>query len=73
MLKKILILGIFIFFLSGCDSERKDIKDNFCGVHINFQYCKCAFHDEHCAAIKMDSEEAEDYVYEKYDEWNDNK
>ena len=45
------------------------IKDNYCGVHINYQYCKCAFHNEYCANVGMSSREAKDHVYDSYDAW----
>ena len=28
-----------------------DIKNDFCGVQMDFQYCKCAFHNEYCKDI----------------------
>jgi len=60
-----LILGLA---LSGC-SGKGDIKNNFCGIHINFQYCKCAFHNEYCDSIGMSKSEAKTYVYSEYDKW----
>jgi len=62
----ILFLGL-IPLLTACGDS--DIKDNFCGVHIGYQYCKCAFHGEHCSAVGMNRSEANAYVYGKYDEW----
>ena len=56
------------FLLSGCGGSG-DIKNNFCGVHINYQYCKCAFHNEFCDAVNMSKGEANAYVYGKYNEW----
>ncbi|RJQ20571.1 hypothetical protein C4580_03895 [Candidatus Woesearchaeota archaeon] len=35
-----------------------DIRDDFCGVHINFQFCKCAFHNEYCEAVQLDKSAA---------------
>lgn len=59
--------------LSGCRDKisfaKGDIKDDFCGVHLNFQYCKCAFHGDYCDAIGMKKGEAKDFVNEKYGEW----
>lgn len=45
-----------------------DIKDDFCGVHINYQYCKCAFHNEtpHCEAVGESSRSANDHVQGEY-------
>lgn len=72
------IIGVFGFlmislFLSGCGGgyNKNDIKNKFCGIHINFQYCKCAFHGEFCDAIGMSRGEAKDYVYEEYGKWKD--
>lgn len=45
------------------------IKDDFCGVVMNFQYCKCAFHNDYCDIIAMPSESANTYVWNEYREW----
>jgi len=62
-----------VFFLSGCSDsitfERGDKKDDFCGSHINFQYCKCANHGEYCDSIGMSRGDAKNYVNEQYDKW----
>jgi|GEM_PF-1827489 len=76
-MKKIKITGLLgllmiPFFLSGCGGEgfdKNDIKNSFCGVHLNYQYCKCAFHNEFCDAIGMSKGEAKDYVYDEYGKW----
>lgn len=65
---KILLLIIVIVIFTSC-STNSDIKDNFCGVHINYQYCKCAFHNEYCGNIGMSKSEAKKFVYSKYDVW----
>ena len=62
------IILISLVILSGC-SGNSDIKDNFCGVYINYQYCKCAFHNEYCESIGMSKGEAHTYVYAEYDKW----
>jgi uncharacterized Zn-binding protein involved in type VI secretion len=51
--------------------SKPSIKDDFCGIHINFQYCKCAFHNEYCGAIGMSKSEAKTYVYSEYEAWLD--
>lgn len=61
---------ILLIILTGCESK-PDIKNDFCGVHINYQYCKCAFHNQYCSDIGMDKEEAKTYLYSKYDLWID--
>ncbi|MDA3839687.1 MAG: hypothetical protein PF572_01225 [Patescibacteria group bacterium] len=70
---KLLSVFMLVFFLSGCSDsikfERGDQKDDFCGPHINFQYCKCANHGEYCESIGMSRGEAKDYVDGEYDEW----
>ncbi len=63
-----LIVLTLIILLTGCKS---DIKDNFCGVHIDYRYCKCAFHNQYCSDIGMSKSEAKTYVYTAYDEWLD--
>lgn len=63
---------VFLLFLVACTTETfeaPDIKDDFCGVHMNYQYCKCAFHGDFCDAISMDENAAESYVYAEYDAW----
>lgn len=74
MIRRLLIFSMLLslLFLIGCTAEKfeePDIKDEFCGVHINFQYCKCAFHDEFCDAIGMDRKTADIYVQASYDVW----
>ena len=66
MSKKLLfVLAFSLLALGGC--TKGDIKDNYCGIHINYQYCKCAFHNEYCGAVGMSSKEAKDFVYDSYD------
>jgi len=47
-----------------------DVRDDYCGIEINYQYCKCAFHDEFCDAIGMDQGSANSYVLGEFREWN---
>jgi len=79
MKKKVLggvMLLVLVMVLSGCDGTitkfaKGDIKDDFCGVHINYQYCKCAFHNEYCEAIGMSKSAAKSYVNDEYAKWVD--
>ncbi|PLX27755.1 hypothetical protein C0583_00750 [Candidatus Parcubacteria bacterium] len=68
-----LLLFFSLFLLSSCSEtvsfEAGDIKDDFCGVHLNYQYCKCAFHNDFCDQIAMSKKEAKKYVNEQYDKW----
>lgn len=71
---KILLFGLILLIplLSGCTTEKfeyPDIKDDFCGVHINYQYCKCAFHNDYCEQIGMDRRSANVYVKDEYNKW----
>lgn len=79
-MNKFIILSLAaLFLLTGCfsrtgvdrteDFRRPDIKDEFCGVHINFQYCKCAFHGDFCDEIGMSEKEADEYVKKEYEKW----
>ncbi|MFA6308057.1 MAG: hypothetical protein WCS88_00120 [Patescibacteria group bacterium] len=78
-MKKLLIILFLPIFISGCFNgsgvgktekfSKPDIKDDFCGVQINFQYCKCAFHDEFCEAIGLDQDAANAYVEDEFDKW----
>jgi hypothetical protein len=62
---KYILLLILVLVLAGCSGS--NIKDDFCGVHINYQYCKCAFHNEYCDSIGMSKSEAKTYVYSQYE------
>ena len=70
---KLLTVFLFVFLLSGCSEfirfEPGDKKDDFCGAHINYMYCKCANHGDFCDDIGMSRKEAKKHVNEKYDEW----
>lgn len=69
------VLVFFLLFLSGCSGGRTenfskpDIKDDFCGIIMNFQYCKCAFHDEYCDAVGLSPAGANTYVRNEYRRW----
>ena len=67
-IKHLFLLLAVIIISSGC-VNKGNVKDNFCGIHINAQYCKCAFHNEQCEFINMSKGEAKNYVYGKYDDW----
>jgi hypothetical protein len=77
-MKNLAILVLFSLILTACtppgvgqvvDFERPDIRDDFCGVVLNFQYCKCAFHNEYCEAIGLSKSAANTYVQAEYDKW----
>jgi hypothetical protein len=80
-MKRALFAGmIIILTLSACGKlstgvsrnesfKKPDIKDEYCGAYINFQYCKCAFHNEYCDQIGMSKGQANKYVNEQYDKW----
>jgi predicted small secreted protein len=75
----VISLVFLVFILTGCgtpqgvgrseDFNEPDIKSEFCGVHLNYQYCKCAFHGDFCEDIGMSSKEASKYVDEQYNNW----
>ena len=48
-----------------------DVRDDFCGVNISFQYCRCAFHDEevYCRAVEMNQSGARSHVSSSFQEW----
>lgn len=59
--------------LAGTDTrtyEVPDVRDAFCGVEINYQFCKCAFHNDYCNAVYMDSSQARTYVLSEFRGWN---
>lgn len=75
--KMLFCLLVVVLLLSGCSEKttfkKGDIKDDFCGSLLNFQYCKCAFHNEYCDAVGMKKGEANKYVKEQYDKWVDSE
>jgi len=58
---------------SGVERREKfvkpDIKDDFCGVVMNFQYCKCAFHNEYCDSVGLSRGASRAYVQDEYNKW----
>ena len=77
-MKKILFFVSLALLLTACTAkgygevvkfERPDIKNDFCGVVINFQYCKCAFHNEYCDAVGLSKSAANNYVNREFDQW----
>jgi len=72
-----LCIGAFLFTLSGCTRskttrfKKPSIKDDFCGIIMNFQYCKCAFHNEYCDVVGLSSAGANSYIRAEYSRWLD--
>jgi hypothetical protein len=69
MKKIIFFVPVFLIIMGCADGGKDAIKNQFCGVHISAQYCKCAFHNEFCGDIGMTKSEAKKYVYDEYDKW----
>ena len=67
----LVLIFAMVLVLTGCsgDINITDVKDNFCGIHMDYRYCKCAFHNQHCNDIKMSKNEAKDYVFSAYEDW----
>lgn len=68
------LLFVLTLALSGCAQKgetftRPDIKDDFCGVIINPQYCRCAFHNEYCDVVGLSPASANWYVRSEYRRW----
>lgn len=77
ILSKGLVASLLIFAalpaLAGTETDAyrvPDVKDDYCGVEINFQYCKCAFHDQYCKDVGMDQSDARSHVLGAFREWN---
>ena len=78
-MKNVISLTLLVFLTAcsgGADGVKEtvtfdepDIKEVFCGVHIQFQVCKCAFHKEFCSAVSMTPKEANDELHKKFNEW----
>lgn len=49
--------------------EFPDVRDDFCGAFINYQYCKCAFHNDYCDEVGLSRGAANAYVWSEYREW----
>jgi len=47
-----------------------DVKTRFCGPAINYEYCKCAFHDQYCERVAQTPSTAHAYVLEQFKAWN---
>ena len=77
----LVILAILLVTACGIDADLSNsvskeeyiepsLKDVFCGSPaMNYQYCKCAFHNQFCDEIGMTSKEAHQEVYDKYYDW----
>lgn len=68
------ILPILFFVLSACGGERTkfvagDMKKDFCGTHLNYQYCECAFSGNFCEEIAMNRSDSEKHAKEEYNKW----
>lgn len=69
------VLFLAIFILTGCSTskttkfQKPSIKDDFCGPVMNYQYCRCAFHDEYCGSVGMSKSAANSYVREEFNKW----
>lgn len=72
-MKKIIIAAViglfasFLFLVAAVQAKEEfyqypNIKDDFCGVAIGAQYCKCAFHGEQCDAVNLDKKGADTKV-----------
>lgn len=74
------LVGVMALAMAGCTASQQgvarveqfaypDIKQAFCGVHINYQFCKCAFHGEFCKEVVLSKSAANKEVQRQYDEW----
>ena len=76
-LKKGITSGLLFVFLFSSFSPvfaTLNIKDDYCGVMINYKYCKCAFHgnqgdNKWCDKIGMIQETANEYVWNSFEAW----
>jgi hypothetical protein len=72
--KILLLLPILMIMLSACGKEAVvfqagDMRTAFCGTHLNYQYCECAFNGNFCEQIVMSRGDAEKHVQAEYDKW----
>ncbi|MBN2095935.1 hypothetical protein JW752_00880 [Candidatus Peregrinibacteria bacterium] len=71
-------VGLFLALSQPVQASRwvpytypQDIKNEFCGVHIDFRYCKCAFHGQYCDELGIDSAASNSWVYSQWDVWKE--
>ncbi len=75
MRKKYSLILIFLpLVLSACFREKSvfepgDMRKDFCGTHLNYQYCDCAFEGKFCAEVAQNQDEAKAYVEAEYGKW----
>jgi hypothetical protein len=66
----LLVLPLFVTAQEESYSVRlPDVREEFCGIHINYQYCKCAFHGDYCDAIDHSQSSAYTFVTNEYKRW----
>ncbi len=78
-MKKTTLIFLSLFFVAlpatAMQEEKYEVpsvKDDYCGVVIQYQDCKCAFHNKNCSsATKKDSWESRIYVMNKFNSWVD--
>ncbi len=73
-MKRFLLLISLSILLSACHHDPNsfvpgDMKAEFCGAYINYQYCECAFGNNLCNEVAMDKGQAGDYVEKEYEKW----
>ena len=53
--------------------EIPDVKDRYCGVELDFHWCKCAFHNQYCSSVDSNQDAAHAYVLNSFRAWNQEK
>lgn len=76
MKKIIRCIPLFILLLLPVNAQQgerieyfsfaEDIKDDFCGINMDFKYCKCAFHNQYCNDVNMNKGQAKAYVNQMF-------
>lgn len=46
-----------------------DVRNDYCGVEVNYQYCKCAFHGDYCNAVNQTESSARTFVMGGFRTW----
>lgn len=65
----VVLLASFALLLVAHPTLAYDIKQDYCGVVVNFKYCKCAFHNQYCGDINMSQAGADAYVNGGFQKW----
>lgn len=65
----LVLMPVYGFAQESYTYKMPDVRNDYCGVHINYQYCKCAFHGDYCEAVGLDKYGARSRVMGEFRTW----